>query len=63
MGKRLAFITGRTRKAVGMHKDKDSPVRGSGYCADTAPLPLRRVITTGRPSDEEMPIRIIEAVA
>ena len=62
MGKRLAFITGRALRAAGMHKGKDSSARGSGYCVDIAPLPPRRVIPTGRPSDDELPSRIIEAV-
>ena len=63
MGRQLAFITGRARRAAGMHKGKESSARGSGHRVDTASLLPRRVISNGRLSDEEMLSWIIEAVA
>jgi len=36
---------------------------GSGYCVEGVSLPLRRVISTGYLNDDEVPSRIIEAVA
>ena len=36
---------------------------GTAYRMDNVPIPLKRVISTGRPTDEEILDRIIEVVA